>query len=278
MTLLTVNDSPKTFNPGLAVASRLEAFARLSSDDRAALAQLGRNHRFVDARRDVIAEGDCPRHVHLLLEGWACRYKTLPDGKRQIVGLFIPGDFCDLNIYILNHMDHSIGAITRVKVAMIGPDAMSALTVDRPRITQALWWHVLVSSAIQREWMLSLGQRSAYERLGHLLIELYLRLRVVGRAHDGQCDFPLTQDDLADATGLTAVHVNRTLQDLRRDGLIELERRQLQILKLDRLMEVCMFNPNYLHLDHEGSMVRLTGATAAFRSPGGSISLPPSAC
>ena len=115
MTLLTVNDRPKTCGPGLAVASRLEAFTRLSSDDRAALAQLSRNHRFVDARRDVISEGDRPRHVHLLLEGWACRYKTLPDGKRQIVGLFVPGDFCDLNIYILKYMDHSIGAITRVK-------------------------------------------------------------------------------------------------------------------------------------------------------------------
>ena len=259
MTLLIVNDSPTNFSPGSAVGSRLEAFTTLSSDDRTALAQLGRNHRFVDARRDVISEGDRPRHVHLLLEGWACRYKTLPDGKRQIVGLFIPGDFCDLNIYILKQMDHSIGAITRVKVAMIGPDDMSALTVDRPRVTQALWWHELVSSAIQREWMLSLGQRSAYERLGHLLIELYLRLRVIGRAHDGQCDFPLTQNDLADATGLTAVHVNRTLQELRHDGLIELERRQLQILKLDRLMDVCMFNPNYLHLDREGRHLDANG-------------------
>jgi len=105
---------------------------------------------------------------------------------------------------------------------------------------------------VQREWTLNLGQRSAYERLAHLLVELYLRLKAVGRAEDGRCDFPLTQNDLADATGLTSVHVNRTLQELRRDGLIELERKQLQILDLERMMDISMFNANYLHLDHEG--------------------------
>jgi CRP-like cAMP-binding protein len=149
-------------------------------------------------------------------------------------------------------MDHSIGAITRLKVAMITPEEMSALTEGRPRVTQALWWHELVTTAIQREWTVNLGQRSAYERLGHLLVELYLRLKTVGRAQDGRCDFPLTQNDLADATGLTAVHVNRTLQELRRDGLIELERKQLHILDLERLRDVSMFNANYLHLEREG--------------------------
>jgi len=166
--------------------------------------------------------------------------------------LFVPGDFCDVNVYILKAMDHSIGAITRLKVAMITPEEINALTAERPRITQALWWHELVTAAVQREWTLNLGQRSAYERLAHLLIELYLRLKAVGRARDGRCDFPLTQNDLADATGLTSVHVNRTLQELRRDGLIELERKQLQILDLDRMMDVSMFNSNYLHLEHEG--------------------------
>lgn len=239
-------------NPGPAVASKLEAFTRLSTDDRAALAELSRNFKYVDARRDLISEGDKPRHVHLVLDGWACRYKTLPDGKRQIVSLFVPGDFCDVNVYILKEMDHSIAAITRLKVAMITPDEMNVLTTDRPRITQALWWHELVTAAVQREWTVNLGQRSAYARLAHLLIELYLRLQTVGRASHGRCDFPLTQNDLADATGLTAVHVNRTLQELRRDGLIELERRQLRILDLERMMDVAMFNANYLHLDHEG--------------------------
>lgn len=249
---LTVSSWKSPSSSDLPVASKLEAFTRLSADDRAALAQISRNVRTVDARRDLISEGDKPRHVHLMLEGWACRYKQLPDGKRQIVSLFVPGDFCDVNVYILKYMDHSIGAITRLKVAMITPEEMNALTAERPRVTQALWWHELVTAAVQREWTLNLGQRSAYERLAHLLIELYIRLEAVHRARDGRCDFPLTQNDLADATGLTAVHVNRTLQELRRDGLIELERKQLQILDLERIMDVAMFNPNYLHLDHEG--------------------------
>ena len=251
MTLLTVQPAFQ-FNPGPAVATKLDAFAKLSTDDRAALAKISQNVRFIDPRRDLISEGDKPRYVHLVLDGWGARYKSLPDGKRQIVSIFVPGDFCDVNVYILRQVDHSIGAITRLKVALITPEEMNALTEGRPRITQALWWHELVSTAIQREWTLNLGQRTAYERLGHLLVELYVRLRTVGRARDGRCDFPLTQNDLADATGLTAVHVNRTLQELRRDSLIELERKQLHILQLERLMDVSMFNPNYLHLDHEG--------------------------
>ncbi|HEV2596614.1 MAG TPA: Crp/Fnr family transcriptional regulator [Sphingomicrobium sp.] len=234
------------------MVTKLEAYTRLSADERTALSQLSRNFRFVDARKDLISEGDRPRYVHLVLEGWACRYKQMPDGKRQIIALFVPGDFCDVNVYILKAIDHSIGAITRLKVAMITPEEMSALTSERQRITQALWWHELVAGAVQREWTLNLGQRTAYGRLAHLLIELYLRLQSVGRAHDGRCDFPLTQNDLADATGLTSVHVNRTLQELRRDGLIELERKHLQLLDMKRMMEVAMFNPNYLHLDHEG--------------------------
>lgn len=235
-----------------AVASKLGAFTRLSADDKAALVRISQNVRIVDARRDLVSEGDKPRCVHLVLDGWAARYKSLPDGRRQIVSIFLPGDFCDLMVYILKSLDHSICAITRLKAAMITPDEMTALMSDRPRMTQALWWNELVTAAIQREWILNLGQRSAYQRLGHLFVELYLRLSAVGGTQNGRCDFPLTQNDLADATGLTAVHVNRTLRDLRGDGLIELERRQLHILDLERLMDISMFNANYLHLEHEG--------------------------
>jgi CRP-like cAMP-binding protein len=235
-----------------AVASKLETFTKLSADDKAALAEVSRNVRFVEARRDLISEGDRPRFVHLILDGWACRYKELPDGRRQVVSFFVPCDFCDINAYILKYVDNSIGAITRLKVAEIRPEDMSALTETRPRLLQALWWHELVTSAVQREWTLNVGQRSAYQRLAHLLIELYIRLETVDRAWNGRCDFPLTQTDLADATGLTPVHANRTLQELRRDGLIELDRKQLHILDLDRMIDVAMFNPNYLHLEHEG--------------------------
>jgi CRP-like cAMP-binding protein len=250
---MQLTDVPRAFStwPEPAVALNFEAFTKLSGDDKAAFSAVTKNTRVVEPRRDLISEGDKPLHMHLMLDGWACRYKQLPDGKRQVVSLFIPGDFCDLNVYLLKHMDHAIGAITRLKVAVITPEEMNKLAAERPRLMQALWCHQLVTSAIQREWTLNLGQRSAYQRLAHLLIELYVRLEAVGRARDGHCDFPLTQNDLADATGLTAVHVNRTLQELRRDGFIELERKQLNILDLPRMKEASMFNANYLHLGHD---------------------------
>jgi CRP-like cAMP-binding protein len=233
---------------------RLQAYTKLSRDDLTAIEQLTRKGlREIPARRDVVREGDKPRSVFLVLDGWACRYKQLPDGRRQVVGFFVPGDICDLNIYILREMDHTIGAISPVKVAEVPADEFQQLMADHPRITQALFWDELVTVAIQREWTLNLGQRTAYERIAHLFIEMFLRLQVVGRTKGNSCDFPLTQSDIADATGLTAVHVNRTLQDLRRDGLIELHSRTLTIPDMAGLKSAAMFNDNYLHLDREGA-------------------------
>ena len=208
--------------------------------------------REIGARRDIVREGEPPRAVRVVLEGWGCRYKQLPDGRRQVVSFFIPGDLCDANIFILKEMDHSIGSITPMKYAEIAPAEFETLMASSPRITQALWWHELVNAAVAREWTTNVGQRTAYERIAHLFCELFVRLRTIGATRDGSCDFPLTQTDIADATGLTPVHVNRTLQELRADGLIELNRRSLTIPDLDALMRVAMFNPNYLHMDREG--------------------------
>jgi CRP-like cAMP-binding protein len=238
---------------GRALKLHLEAYAKLSQDDRALLGRLTRKTvRQIGARRDLVREGDTPRAVNVVLEGWGCRYKQLPDGRRQVVSFFIPGDLCDANVFILQEMDHSIGAITAMKYAEIGPEDFEMLMAQSPRITQALWWHELVVASVQREWTTNVGQRSASERIAHLLCELFLRLRAVGRTRGDSCEFPLTQNDLADATGLTSVHVNRTVQELRREGLIALEKRSLTIHDLDALMKACMFNPNYLHLNREG--------------------------
>jgi CRP-like cAMP-binding protein len=231
----------------------LEAYARLSRHERGLLEALAaKNVRELRARRDLIREGDKPHAVNLVLEGWGCRYKQLPDGRRQVVSFFIPGDLCDANVFILQEMDHSIGAITALKYAAIAPADFEALMAESPRITQALWWHELVIASIQREWTTNVGQRSAYERIAHLLCELFLRLRAVGQTDGDSCEFPLTQTDLADATGLTSVHVNRTVQELRKAKLIVLDKRSLAIPDLEALMQVCYFNPNYLHLNREG--------------------------
>ncbi len=202
-----------------------------------------------EARSDMAREGEKPNVIRLLISGWACRYKDLPDGRRQIVGFFLPGDFCDLNIYILSELDHSIGALTAVRYFEIQPHQFQEVIDQRPHLLRALLWHEMVSAGIQREWLLSIGQRSPLERLAHLFVELYYRLKAVGLATGLSFDLPITQNHLAEANGLSLVHLNRTLQEMRREELIELSDRQLRIGDLDRLKRVAMFNDNYLHFN-----------------------------
>ena len=227
---------------------RLEEYTPLSNADRAELAQLtAQATRIVEPRHDLIREGDTPSVVYLILKGWACRYRTLKDGRRQIIDFAIPGDLCDLNIFILDHVDHSIGALTKLAVAQIERDELHRIATSSPNITTALWWQELVSKSIHREWIVNVGQRSALERVAHLFCEMFLRLETVGLSDGFSCDFPPTQQDIADATGLTAVHVNRTVQELRRSGLVVLEGRRLTIPDLAALQAAGMFNPAYLH-------------------------------
>ena len=239
---------------------KLERFTRLSDADKCLLQQAATT-RIVnyDSHQDIIAEGEEPTDVNLILGGWVCRYKQLADGGRQIMSFLMPGDLCDLNIFILKEMDHNVGAITAVTAAELGRDALERLTEEHPRITQALWWNELVTVAVQREWTLNVGQRSAYERIAHLMCEMFLRLRTVGLTRDESCDFPITQTDIGDATGLTSVHVNRTLKELRGEGLIELKGRRLTILDFPALRRAAMFNDNYLHLDQEGRHLDANG-------------------
>lgn len=232
---------------------KLERFTRLSDEDRQVLKALARKVRLIEAGVDIIQEGDRPETVNLFLDGWACRYKQLEDGRRQIVAFFVPGDLCDIHIYVLREMDHAIAAITPVRLAAV-PREILLDTMDRhPRITRALWWESLVNAAIQREWTVNIGRRTALERLAHLFCELFLRLRAVGLAEGSTCPFPLTQLELADATGLTNVHVNRTLKEMRNAGLILLKSRQLTVPDLAALQKAALFNPNYLHLEREGA-------------------------
>jgi CRP-like cAMP-binding protein len=232
---------------------KLENYARLSPDEKTSLDRLSSERvRVLEPRTDLFREGDRPRDVNLFLTGWACRYKTLDDGRRQIIAFLLPGDLCDLNVFLLRELDHSIGALTRLTYAEITRETLETITGRYPRITQALWWESLAREATQREWTINLGQRTAYERIAHLLCELYLRQRAVGLNHGLNCPLPITQTDVGDATGLSVVHVNRTLQELRSRELITWKNGELSILDLDALMQAGLFNTNYLHLEHEG--------------------------
>jgi CRP-like cAMP-binding protein len=227
---------------------KLQRFAALSQGDIEAIGYVcGQSIRTARARRDIIREGDTPRHVKLIIDGWALRYKMLPDGRRQIVSFLLPGDLCDLNVSLLDEIDHSIGALTPVTYAEMPHDLIETMCDHRPVVSRALWLESLVVAAIQREWTVSLGQRTARERIAHLFCEIFERLDTVDLTEGDRCEMPLTQIDLGEATGMTAVHVNRTLQDLRRDGLIVLNNRILTIPDREALAQVAMFNPSYLH-------------------------------
>ena len=233
------------------LANLLNFYVPLSHDEQLAVSRLGRNAmREVAARRDIIREGVRPGVMRLIVEGWACRFKTLPDGRRQTLGFSIPGDLCDPNVFMLEKMDHSIGAITPLKYAEVGRGELEALTYLHPRVGEALARSELVRAAIQREWVLNMGQRCAREHLAHLIAELVHRLAAIGQVQGTSCEFPLTQADLADATGLTPVHVNRVMKELRGDGVIELDHRRLNVPDLARLEKIGLFNPTYLH-EHE---------------------------
>ncbi|RFC63257.1 Crp/Fnr family transcriptional regulator [Mesorhizobium denitrificans] len=237
-----------------ALIRKLQNFVKLSATDQRALERAGSERvRRIGPHEDIIREGDKPSSVMLIVDGWACRYKYLEDGRRQIVGFFVPGDICDLNIFLLKEMDHSIGSLTEVLIADISRESLETLMGVSQRIAQALWWDSLVSLAIQREWTINLGQRDAVERMSHLFCEMFLRQQSAGRAQISGCEFPVTQAELGDATGLSTVHVNRTLQQMRSAEMITLHNKRLVIHDLDALMRQAMFNPNYLHLGRDGA-------------------------
>lgn len=227
---------------------KLESLAQLSDEDRAVLARVSANPHTVEPRTDLIRVGDKPDGVYLILEGIACRYTLRANGARQIMAYLIPGDYCDLDVALLSRMDHSIGTLSACKVVRIDLDTISGLLRQHPGITHALRLATLVDEATLREWVVNLGRRSAEERIAHLMCELLLRLRAVGRTAGDGYALPITQEDLADTTGLTTVHVSRMLASLRQRQLVELSGRQLKILNLSGLEALAEFKPAYLHL------------------------------
>ncbi|TXM97319.1 Crp/Fnr family transcriptional regulator [Methylobacterium sp. WL64] len=231
---------------------KLEGFEPLPEADRAALLKISENAQTIPARTDLVREGDPPAGVFLVMEGFACRYKQRGNGTRQIMAYLVPGDAGDVDAPLFKAMDHSICTLSACKVVRIATETARDL-LQRPAVASALRKSTLVDEATLREWLLNVGRRTPVERLAHLICELHLRLRAVGRADENRFELPITQHDLADTTGQTAVLVNRSLRELRTQGLIELQQKHFVILDLPRLKQLAEFRPGYLHLGEQAA-------------------------
>ena len=227
---------------------KLESISPLSDGEKQCLFNLPLSIEQVGPDQDIVREGDHPTHCCLVIEGFTCRYKFTEEGKRQIFSFHTPGDIPDLQSLHLKVMDHSLKTLTPCKVAFIAHDSITDLNRRCPRVADVLWRDTLIDAAIFREWLLGVGRRSAYTRIAHLLCEVFMRLAAVGLTNGSECDFPITQTEIADALGLSTVHVNRSIQELRAAGLIDLRRSALTILDWDGLTRAGEFDPAYLHI------------------------------
>jgi CRP-like cAMP-binding protein len=224
------------------------ALFKLSEEERAALTALPMQEAQFEAYQDIVREGDRPSRCFALLDGFVSTYKTTLSGKRQVAAFHVPGDVPDIQSLHLKVLDNSISTVGPCRVGFVQHDAMRALFRAHPRISDIFWRASLIDAALVREWMLNTGRREAYARMAHIFCELITRLDAVGLAPDRTCALPMTQPELGDALGITPVHVNRTLSDLRDAGLITVRSRLLRVHDWEGLVAVAEFDPTYLHL------------------------------
>ena len=227
---------------------RLKLGVELGADDIKRLERMSADPRRFAAREDLIRMNESPNCVRLVLSGTVCRYKIMPDGQRAIIAYLLPGDLCHFHVAMLDHIDHSIGTLSPCLVVDISDEAISDLEKHHPRIVRALWWSTLVNQSISQEWLASMGRRHADRRLAHLFCEIYTRLESIGLTEGTAFKFPVTQENLADTLGLSTVHVNRIVQQLRDEGLLDLRRGNVRILDLPRLQNFAGFDDTYLFL------------------------------
>jgi CRP-like cAMP-binding protein len=226
---------------------KLRLSTPLDPADIAAIERLPIVVRGLPAQTAIVREGERPSQSCLIIEGYACRSKTTDSGKRQILSIHIPGEIPDLQSLHLHVMDHDLTTQSRCTVGFISHDSIRALTRERPLIADALWRETLIDAAVFREWIVNVGRRAAVSRMAHLLAEIGVRLEAIGLAEGRRYELPMTQIDLADALGLSSVHVNRVIQELRRDGLIEMHKHTVALLDLPRLTKLADFDALYLH-------------------------------
>jgi len=228
---------------------KLRARDALPLDEERAIRDSVSEVREYHADRTFIRAGEELTTSTLLIDGLLCRYKDLRSGERQITELHVAGDFADLHGLTLHCLDHDVVAMSDCTVAVIPHDRLREITREHPRLGQIYWFTTNVDAAIHRELALSLGQRSAISRMAHLFCELYLRLNVVGRARGDGYEFPLTQREISECLGLTVVHANRTLQQLRKQEVIEFAGGTVTIKDFEGLKRTAEFDPAYLYLE-----------------------------
>lgn len=230
---------------------KLEIRDILSSEERQILSDAASSPVSFRAGADLVAEGDRPERSTLVVAGFTTRYRQLADGRRQITGIHMAGDFVDLPSLLLKVMDHSVGALSDCSVVTFPHAALREVTERQPHLARLLWLTTLLDAGILREWVLGMGRLTAPQQLAHFICETYVRLQVAGLAPDRTFSLPLTQTALGDALGLSSVHINRTLQDLRSEGLFTWEGNRIRIIDWERLQRRANFDPLYLHLHAE---------------------------
>nr|WP_246329428.1 Crp/Fnr family transcriptional regulator [Chthonobacter rhizosphaerae] len=226
----------------------MESIFALADDEKAAILSMPMQVATLRADQDVVRVGDSPSRSCIILEGMTATYVSTSKGRRQIVSFGIMGDTPDLQSLLLEEMDNSLSTLTPCTLGFVQHAVLRDVCTRFPRIAAALWRSTLVDAAIFRAWMTSIGQREGYSRMAHLFCELVARKRAVGLVEEDRCAFPITQTELADALGMTAVHVNRVLQALRSDGHIVLDQGWLTVPDWDRLVAVADFDATYLHV------------------------------
>lgn len=220
----------------------------VSASEIAALAEVLDPPRKVDAHVDIVLEHAYAEHSILLLEGFTARYSTLSDGRRQITEINVAGDFVDLHSLLMKQMDHGVVTLTPCVIAHAPHSRLRRLTEEHAHLTRLLWLDTIVDAAIHRQWLVAMGRRSGLGHLAHLVCELFTRLSAVGLTEGQTFNLPLTQTVLSDALGLSTVHVNRLIAELRREGLVRWSNPQVEILDWPRLSQIAEFDPTYLRL------------------------------
>jgi CRP-like cAMP-binding protein len=230
-----------------ALVKRMRTLDAVSDDDVAAIHALPISVRDYPAGRAVARDGERATDCCLIVEGFCIRSKTIADGKRQILSIHIPGEIPDLIGLFLHVMDHDLSTLTASRLGLIRHEALRELHRRRPAVAEMFWRDTLIDAAMFREWIVNVGQRSAPARLAHVMMELRERLRVIGRLERNSFEMPLTQEEIGEALGITGVHVNRVIRQLREEGIVELHRGRVTVLDESKFQELADFDHRYLH-------------------------------